>query len=184
MRKLLPLLALAAIAAPLATSVAAQAPDPMPASYRQVQLAALKEQRRLLLSFADSMPERLYRSKATPIQRSFAEQVQHAAGSAAFIAGSYTRATQARWSFADTAAANGTRAGLKAYVNSAFDFLEAQLAAQSGAERAQVFNVFNVKQMPGWVVWDEIYSHTMWTAGQIVANFRMNGMAPPGFGFF
>ena len=87
MRKLLPLLALAAIAAPLA----AQNADPMPASYRQVQLAALKEQRRLLLSFADSMPERLYRSKATPIQRSFAEQVQHAAGSAAFIAGSYTR---------------------------------------------------------------------------------------------
>ena len=59
MRKLLLSLALAGAAAPLA----AQSADPMPASYRQVQLAALKEQRRLLLSFADSMPEPFYRDK-------------------------------------------------------------------------------------------------------------------------
>ncbi len=180
MRKLLLSLALASAAAPLV----AQAADPMPASYRQVQLAALKEQRRLLLSFADSMPERLYRAKATPIQRSFAEQVQHAAGSAAMIAGGYTSATRTRWSFADTAAANGTRTGLKAFVNSAYDFLEARLAAQSGADRANVFDLFGAVRLPGWQVWDEIYSHSMWTAGQIVANFRMNGMAPPAFGFF
>jgi hypothetical protein len=178
MRKLLLTLGLAALASP------ALAQDPMPASYKQVQLAALKEQRRLLLSFADSMPEGKYRDKATPAQRSFAEQVQHAAGSAAMIAGGYTTTTAKPWSFADTAAANGTRAGLKAYVNSAFDFCESQLNAQTGAERAKDFNVFNFKMMKGWLVWDEIYSHTMWTAGQIVANFRMNGMAPPHFGFF
>jgi|GEM_PF-2072848 len=178
MRKLLLTLGLAALASP------AVAQDPMPASYKQVQLAALKEQRRLLLSFADSMPEAKYRDKATPIQRSFAEQVQHAAGSAAMIAGGFTRATGSRWSFADTAAANGTRAGLKAYINSAYDFAEAQLAAQTGAERGQMVSLFGSPEMARWKVWDEIYSHTMWTAGQVVANFRMNGMAPPHFGFF
>lgn len=180
MRKLLLSLALAGVAVPLA----AQAADPMPASYKATQLAALKEQRRLLLAFADSMPEANYRQKATPPQRSFAEQVQHAAGAAALIAGRYTRSTPSPWSFADTAAANGTRAGLKAYINSAFDFAEAQFNAQSPAERARTFNLFGVKTVPGWQVWDEIYSHTMWTAGQVVANFRMNGMAPPAFGFF
>jgi len=178
MRKLLLTLALAAVAAPV------MAQDPMPASYKGVQLAALKEQRRLLLSFADSMPEMKYRDKATPIQRSFAEQVQHAAGSAAMIAGGFTRAAQAKWSFADTAAANGTMAGLKAYVNSAYDFAEAQLAAQTGAERAQKVSLFGSPEMPRWQVWDEINIHTLWTAGQVVANFRMNGMAPPHFGFF
>src|SRR5690242_4759077 len=167
MRKLLPFLALAAIAAPLA----AQNADPMPASYRAVQLAALKEQRRLLLSFADSMPERLYRAKATPIQRSFSEQVQHAAGSAAFIAGGFTRATKSPWNFADTAAANGTRVGLKAYINSAYDFAEGQLAAQTSADRAKIYDLFGT-QRAGWQIWDEINQHTMWTAGQIVANFR------------
>jgi DinB family protein len=180
MRNLLLSLAVAAVAVP----VAAQAQDPMPASYRQVQLAQLKEQRRLLLSFADSMPERLYRAKATPAQRSFAEQVQHAAGSAAFIAGGYASATRARWNFADTAAANGTRAGLKAYINSAMDFSEARLAAQTAVERGEMTNLFGAKDMQRWQVFDEIYSHTMWTAGQTVANFRENGMAPPGFGFF
>ena len=186
MRKLLLSLALATVAAPLAAQSMAQAnmADPMPASYKMAQLDALKEQRRLLLSFADSMPESHYRQKATPIQRSFAEQVQHAAGSAAMIAGGFTRMTQSRWNFADTAAANGTRAGLKAYVNSAYDFAEAQFNAQTGADRAHVFDIFGLLQRPGWQVWDEINQHTMWTAGQVVANFRMNGMAPPAFGFF
>ena len=180
MRKLLLSLALASAATPLV----AQAADPMPASYRQVQLAALKEQRRLLLSFADSMPERLYRAKATPAQRSFAEQVQHAAGAAALIAGMYATVTPARWTFADTAAANGTRTGLKAYINSAFDFAEARLAAQPVSERGLTVSVFGSSPMPRWQVWDEINTHTLWTAGQAVANFRMNGMAPPHFGFF
>ncbi len=182
MRKLLLSLALAATTAPLAAQSIAT--DPMPASYRQVQVAQLKEQRRLLLAFADSMPERLYRDKVTPSQRSFAEQVQHTAGAAAMIAGGFTSATRTRWSFADTAAANGTRAGLRAYVNSALDFAEARLAAQTAAERGEMTNLFGAKEMQRWQVWDEIYSHSMWTAGQIVANFRKNGMAPPGFGFF
>lgn len=180
MRNVLLSLALAGVAAPLA----AQAADPMPAAYRQTQLDALKEQRRLPLSFADAMPEANYRQKATPTQRTFSEQVQHAAGAAAMIAGRYTGATPQRWSFADTAAANGTKAGLRAYINSAYDFAEARLAAQTGAERAATYNLFGAKTVPGWQVWDEIYSHTMWTAGQVVANFRQNGMTPPGFGFF
>jgi hypothetical protein len=38
--------------------------------------------------------------------------------------------------------------------------------------------------MPAWQVWDEIHTHTVWTAGQVVANFRKHGMAPPSFTFF
>ena len=194
MKKLLLTLALTAAATPLAAQQTmagqsmsgmnmAQGTDPMPASYKAVQLAALKEQRRLLLSFADSMPEANYRERVTPPQRTFAEQVQHAAGSAAMIAGGFTSATKANWSFADTAAANGTRAGLKAYINSAYDFAEARLASQSATDRGTTFNLFGT-QRQGWQMWDEINQHTMWTAGQIVANFRMHGNAPPHFGFF
>ena len=194
MKRLLLSLALAGAAAPLAAQQPmsgnmagmsmAQGTDPMPASYKAVQLAALKEQRRLLLSFADSMPEANYRERVTPPQRTFAEQVQHAAGSAAMIAGGFATATKASWSFADTAAANGTRAGLKAFINSAYDFAEARLAAQTGADRARTVSLFGSPMMPGWQVFDEINQHTMWTAGQIVANFRMHGNPPPHFGFF
>ena len=38
----------------------------MAKDYRAVQQAALKSQRKLLVSFADSMPEKLYRDRATP----------------------------------------------------------------------------------------------------------------------
>ena len=196
MKRLVLTLALTAISAPLAaqqpmsgmagmsgSSAMSQGTDPMPASYRAVQLAALKEQRRLLLAMADSMPESHYREHATPIQRTFAEQVQHAAGSAAMISGGFTSATKVKWTFADTAAANGTRAGLKAFINSAYDFAEARLAAQTPADRAAIFDLFGTKRA-GWQIFDEINQHTMWTAGQIVANFRQNGMAPPAFGFF
>ena len=193
MKRLLLTLALAAAATPLAAqqpmsgSMAgmnmSQGADPMPTSYRAVQLAALKEQRRLLLAMADSMQEQYYRQSVTPPQRTFAQQVQHAAGSAALIAGGFTSATKASWSFADTAAANGTRAGLKAYINSAYDFAEARLASQSAADRGTTFNLFGA-QRQGWQIWDEINQHTMWTAGQIVANFRMHGNPPPAFGFF
>ena len=193
MKRLLLTLALAAAATPLAAQQPmsgnmagmnmAQGADPMPASYKAVQLAALKEQRRLLLAMADSMQEQYYRQSVTPPQRTFAQQVQHAAGSAAMIAGGFTSATKANWSFADTAAANGTRAGLKAYINSAYDFAEARLAAQTPADRAAIFDLFGAKRA-GWQIWDEINQHTMWTAGQIVANFRMHGNPPPAFGFF
>jgi hypothetical protein len=68
-------------------------------------------------------------------------------------------------------------------INSVYDWAENTLQNQSAADRAQTVNLFGT-QMPGWQVWDEMHQHTFWTAGQIVANFRKNGMAPPGFGFF
>ena len=182
MRKLLLSLALAAAAAPLAAQ-ASMAADPMPASYKAVQLSALKAQRRLLLAMADSMPESHYREHATPIQRTFGEQIMHAAGSAAMIAGGFARGTRSMAPLPDSTAAANTRAGLDKYINAAYDFAEATLAAQTPSERGATVNMFG-NQMPGWKVWDEIHEHTFWTAGQVVANFRMNGMAPPGFGFF
>jgi hypothetical protein len=83
----------------------------------------------------------------------------------------------------DSTAAANTRKGLDAYINAAYDFCEARLAAQTPADRAAAVNLFGL-QTQGWKIWEEIHEHTFWTAGQLVANFRMNGMAPPGFGFF
>jgi hypothetical protein len=39
-------------------------------------------------------------------------------------------------------------------------------------------------EIPKWQIWDEIHTHTIWTAGQVVANFRKHGMPPPAFAFF
>jgi len=167
----------------LAGPALAQRPaaDAMPESYRQVQLRALELQRHALLAMADSMPERLYRDKVTPIQRDFAQQIGHAAGSVPFVVTQVLGATAPQ--LPDTATAFNSRTGLRSYVNGCYDWATNVLRTQTAADRARMVSLFGT-QMPGWQVWDELHQHTFWTAGQIVANFRKNGMAPPGFGFF
>jgi hypothetical protein len=83
----------------------------------------------------------------------------------------------------DTARVFNTRAGLKQYVNGAYDYLAGLLRNETAASRVQSYSLFG-QQMPRWQVWDEIHTHTVWTAGQAVANFRKRGMAPPSFTFF
>jgi hypothetical protein len=176
------LIAAACAATPLAAQGAAAQSASMPESYRAVQMRMLKLQRSLLLAMADSMPASLYRDKVTPVQRDFAQQVHHAASAVAGITARYMGTPMP--SLPDTAVAFGSRAGLTGFINSAFDYAEGVLKAQTAASREEVVNFFGQMEIPRWQVWDEVHQHTLWTAGQIVANFRKHDMAPPGFGFF
>ena len=179
-------LLLAAIALGAAPGVRAQqappAPTQMPEAYKDVQMSQLRLQRRMLLAMIDSMPERLYRDKVTPVQRDFAQQVEHAAGALPMVAGMvlHVPGPTARM---DSSQYLNSRAGMRQFVNGIYDWAEQTLRNQSAADRAQTINLFGT-QMPGWKFWDEMHQHMIWTAGQMVANFRKNNMAPPGFGFF
>ena len=164
----------------LALCAAASARAQMPESYRQTQLAALEIDRRLALAMADSMQERYYREKATPTQRDFAQQVAHAAGAVPMIAAMALGGP--RPSLPDTGTIH-TRAGLRAFVNAAYDYGAGLLRTQSAADREASTNLFG-NTMPKWQVWDEIHQHTIWTLGQVVANFRAHGNPPPAFMFF
>ena len=148
---------------------------------REVQLKMLEHQRKVLLQMVDSMPERLYRDRATPAQRDFANQIHHAAGSAAVIARSMMNGPAL--TLPDTGAAFNTRAGLRSFVSVAYDYAVNLLRTQTEAARGETVNLFG-SQMTRWQVWDEIHMHTVWTAGQVVANFRKHNMAPPAFSFF
>ena len=152
-----------------------------PEAHREYQLRMLEHQRKFLLAMADSMPERLYRDRAADGQRDFAQQIQHAAGGAVFVASQATKTKPP--ALPDTAKSLNSRAGLRGYVNAAFDHLAGALKGQTPQVRAEMTEVFG-NRMPRWQVWDEIHSHTIWTAGQAVANFRKHGMAPPAFSFF
>ena len=148
---------------------------------RAAQGRMLDYERKLLLAMVDSMPERLYRDKATPPQRDFAQQIHHAASVADYIVGAVLKGPKGP--AGDTATVLNSRAALRRYVSAVFDNASAHLKAQNAAARAETVDLFGQK-MPAWQVWDEIYTHTVWTAGSIVANFRKNGMAPPEFTFF
>jgi hypothetical protein len=167
-----------AVAALAATPLAAQ---DMPESYKRVQLSALDAQRRMLLTMVDSMPERLYRDAATPGQRDFAQQITHVAGTLPFALGRFMSAQAP--TLPDTAAYLNSRDGLRSYINTVYDWAAGVLRNQSSADRAEIVNMFGTR-VPRWQIWDELHQHAWWTGGQIVANFRKHGMAPPGFGFF
>jgi hypothetical protein len=141
----------------------------------------LEHQRKVLLQMVDSMPERLYRDRVTPTQRDFANQIHHAATAAAGIARSTMNGPAL--TLPDTATALNTRAGLRSLVVASYDYAAALLRNQQEAPRLETVDLFGVK-MARWQVWDEIHLHTVWTAGQIVANFRKHNMAPPAFTFF
>ncbi len=181
-----------AVAGMLAAGTAALAAQPKPPEtgpakfamakeYRAVQQSALKAQRKLLVSFADSMPERLYRDRATDAQRSFSEQIHHIVSAAGFIANGFIVGKP--YTDADTAKVLNSRAELKGYINAKYDALDQIISGQADADRDIQVKFFGT-MMPRWQVWDEINQHAMWTVGQIVANFRKNGMAPPSFLFF
>lgn len=148
---------------------------------RDVQLKMLEHQRKVLLEMVDSMPERLYRDKVTPLQRDFAQQIHHAAGSAAFIAKSMMNGPE--MTIPDTAVVFRTRVALRGFVVAAYDYAANLLRTHPEATRSESVNLFGTP-MPRWQVWDEIHMHTVWTAGQIVGNFRKHNMAPPAFTFF
>jgi hypothetical protein len=148
---------------------------------RDIQLKMLEHQRKVLLQMVDSMPERLYRDKVTPVQRDFAGQIHHAAGAVAMISRSMFSGPAV--TLPDTATAFNTRAGLRGFVTAAYDYAAGLLKGQTDAARSATVNLFG-NQMPGWQVWDELHMHTVWTAGQVVANFRKHNMAPPAFSFF
>ena len=148
---------------------------------RQLALDQLAYDKSVLIKMADSMPEQFYGESVTPIQRTFAQQIIHCAWAVNAISMMALKAPGAAG--LDSTAALTTRAGLKAYVNAAFDAASALAKAQTAAQRAAQADLFG-KKMQGWQVWEELHQHTMWTAGQVVANFRAHGMAPPEFGFF
>lgn len=145
------------------------------------QLKMLTYQRKLLLAMADSMPERLYRDKATPTQRDFAQQMYHSVNTVYYISSSVLKGPKA--SMPDSTVALNTKAGMKQFINAAFDYSERVFKAENAAARAAQTDLFGSK-MPTWQVWDEIFTHTVYMAGQMVGNFRKQGMAPPAFGFF
>jgi hypothetical protein len=160
-----------------------QQPWSMPVEYREVQIRAQQTQRNLLLAMADSMPEIHYRNRTTPEQRDFAQQIHHAANANLYIASRYILGQDSLPFIQDTAITFNSRAGLKYFIDASFAYSLKALIAQTDNDRRTITWYFGLR-IPKWQIWDEVNQHTLWTAGQIVANFRAHGMAPPAFMYF
>ncbi len=173
---------LALISPAAAQQIAAKYDWTMPPQYREIQIRAQETQRALLLAMADSMPEAFYRDAAAEGQRDFARQIHHAANADVYLVSHYIRQEEMP-AAPDTAVTFNSREGLKRFINAAYDYSIGVLKSENDTDRGTPIWYFGQK-IPKWLVWDELNQHTLWTAGQIVANFRKHGMAPPAFLYY
>ena len=153
------------------------------AEYRSAQRGALEAQRRLLLAMADSMPEQLYRDRTDPYQSDFAQQLYHVISTNVSFTVAYSAPPPERPAPAepDTAAVLNSRAALREYIISSYDWLIWVLDHQGRDVRNTALEFLGPRRMPRWQVWDELNQHALWTLGQVVGNFRKNGLSPPTF---
>jgi hypothetical protein len=159
-------------------------PYALPEQVRDVQRQALEYQRNVLIAMVDSMPERLFNDASHPGQRDFAQQIHHAASAQRLLLTVVFEGARQADPRDEPANINiYSRQNLREYVRFAFDYSLSQLQKHAPEHRGAWVNFFG-RIMPGWQIWDEIHTHTLWTAGQVVANFRKHGMAPPQFTFF
>jgi hypothetical protein len=149
---------------------------------RDIQIRQLESQRSMVLAMADSMPEDLYRDKVTPEQRDFSGQLFHVVGVIQFVDYRFHREGQPAQP--DSASIFNTREGLKAYVNEVYDGAVESIRNQTEESRSEVIDFFGDMRGPRALIWDQINDHSWWTLGQVVANFRKHGMAPPAQQFF
>ena len=155
--------------------------QPLPPGYRQVQLADLERERGMTLAMLDSMPERLIHYKPVPEVRDFMQQIAHAALPVAMFAaqakGERPPAT------GDSTAYLNSRAALRDQVNRAYDYARAVVEGLSDAGYSGTVMFFG-SQTPRWKVVAAALEHSVWTRGELVGYFRLNGMAPPAFELF
>lgn len=153
----------------------------MSEAHREIQHLTIRTQRDLLLRMIDSMPAPLLRRATHVGRRDFAQQVHHAAVSISDALGRILQIPPPTWQ--DTSVALASKDGLRLAVNVSFDFIDSVLTAQSIDVRQQRVP-FAGREIYKWQLFDEINEHTLWTAGQLVGNFRDANLTPPQFKFF
>jgi hypothetical protein len=170
------LVATLACAVPLAAQTAAPPPG-----FRQIQLADLERERGMTLAMVDSMPERLIHFKPVPEVRDFLQQIAHAALYVAdFAAHAWGERTPA---MGDSTVYLNARAPMRTVINRSYDYAMRAVRRMSDAEYAGSV-MFYGAPTPRWKIIAAALEHSVWTRGELVGYFRLNGMVPPAFELF
>src|SRR5208283_1729818 len=171
-------LALTESALPAYTQEAKKTAVEPPASHSQVLLESCNDIGRKLIAMAEDFPEDKYDFKPTPAQRSFAEQLLHAAGACYYFtnpvmgqkppAGEDPKREQYK-----------SKADIVAFVKKSF--ADGATAIQSKGEKGLTTEVVYFPQQKARVI-DIAYGlieHSGEHYGQLVVYYRLAGLVPP-----
>lgn len=147
-----------------------------PATSSQALLKAWNEVGRKLIAMAEDFPEDKYSFKPTPAQKTFAEQLIHAAKANDY----FIQALQSREPKYDESEKAQTKAVVVALVKQSFADGAAAIQAKGEAGMAQsAENPDTGERMPLAALAYEAVEHSGEHYGQLVVYYRVAGLVPP-----
>ena len=163
-------------------------PAPAAAQKPLVSQAALitivENHKGAVLRYIDAAPDSMLGFRPTPGVRTFAEQIQHAAGSDTYIAYlAITGSAKGMPAMGDSAVYLHDKAALKKYSAAAMDETIRMLRGVSDAAMEENIVQFGNKVTRGRALM-ELLDHFPWTLGQTVPYLRLNGVTPPAYSPF
>ena len=162
-------------------------PAPLAAQQRLISQAALiavvENHRGAVLRYIDAAPDSMLGFRPTKGVRTFAEQIEHAAGSDALIAHLAITGSMKVPSLGDSAVYLHSKAALKTYAAAAMDHTIQMLRGVSDAAMQENIVQFGNKVTRARALM-ELLDHFPWTLGQTVPYLRLNGVTPPEYSPF
>lgn len=150
---------------------------------KSVLVAVVQSHKASVLRYIDAAPDSMLGFRPTKGVRSFAEQIEHAAGSDAAIAHMAITGSMNIPSFGDTAVIHRNKAALRAYAIAAMDHSIQMLQGVTDAQLMEPITLMNMT-MPRYRFLFEMLDHFPWTLGQTVPYLRLNGVVPPEYSPF
>ena len=165
-------------------SPASAAAQQKPLISQAALIAIVENHKGAVLRYIDAAPDSMLGFRPTRGVRTFAEQIEHAAGSDAFIAQlAITGSAKGIPKMGDSAVYLHNKAALKKYSAAAMDYTIAKLRGVSDAAMNENIVQFGNKVTRGRALM-ELLDHFPWTLGQTVPYLRMNGVTPPEYSPF
>ena len=150
--------------------------------FRAMLIDGFEKARTMDVEFAMAIPDSALRWAPTEGVRTFTHQIAHGGlENTLFVAGPVLG--EAKPERADTAVYLNDREALIAELNAAYDYVIAGVQALPAEEFLVETTLFG-QQMPKWQVMLQALTHGIWTRGQLVPYFRLNGLKPPSYRAF
>ena len=146
-------------------------------------IEVVKTHKASVLRYIDAAPDSMLGFRPTPGVRTFAEQIEHAAGSDALIAHLAITGSMKVPALGDSAVYLHNKAALRAYAIAAMDHTIAMLKGVSNAAMLKPIVQFGNKVTRARALM-ELLDHFPWTLGQTVPYLRLNGVTPPEYSPF
>ena len=146
-------------------------------------IAVVENHKGAVLRYIDAAPDSMLGFRPTKGVRTFAEQIEHAAGSDALIAHLSITGSMKVPSLGDSTVYLHNKAALRTYAAAAMDHTVQMLRGVSDAAMLENIVQFGNKVTRGRALM-ELLDHFPWTLGQTVPYLRLNGVTPPAYSPF